>query len=308
MIDSKRIKQIEKASWIAIIGNAILAIVKIILGLISGSLAVVGDGIDSSSDIVTSLITLLTSKIISKPPDRIHPYGHSRADTIAAKVLAFVIFFAGAQLALSTFNRILDGISREVPAVLAIYVTIFSIFGKLFLAYNQHKTGKKTESSMLIANAKNMKNDVIISTGVLIGVIFTIFLKMPILDLVTAFIISMFIMKSAIDIFMETNTELMDGIMDPSIYNDIFQAISTIRGVYNPHRTRIRKIGNMYIIDLDIEVEGTLSVALAHIKAVEVEDVIKNKIKNIYDIIVHVEPLGNIEQKEKYGLSKDNNE
>jgi cation diffusion facilitator family transporter len=302
----KRSSQIERASWIAITGNIILAVLKITVGIISGSLAVVGDGIDSSSDIVTSFITLATSRIISKPPDHTHPYGHLRADPIATKILAFVIFFAGAQLALSTTTRIIQNNVREVPDVIAIYVTLFSIAGKIILTYTLYKTGRETESSMLLANAMNMKNDIIISSGVLVGIFFSIIMGRPVLDLITAFIISLYIMKSALEIFSETSTELMDGISDKSIYNEIFSCIEEIKGVYNPHRTRVRKLGNMFIIDLDIEVEGSLSVTDAHKKAVEVEELLKERIKNIYDIIIHIEPLGNIENSEKFGISRKN--
>jgi cation diffusion facilitator family transporter len=302
----ERSSQIESASWIAIAGNTILAASKITIGLISGSLAVVGDGIDSSSDIVTSFITLATSRIISKPPDQTHPYGHLRAETIATKILAFVIFFAGAQLALSTITRIIENSAREAPGIIAIYVTLFSIAGKIMLSYILHKAGKKAESSMLLANAKNMKNDIIISSGVLVGIFFSITLGRPLLDLVTALIISLYIMKSALDIFSETSNELMDGIDDKSIYDDIFSCVEEIEGVYNPHRTRVRKLGNMYVIDLDIEVPGSLSVTDAHQKAVEVEELLKERIKNVYDVIIHIEPLGNIEHSEKFGISRNN--
>ena len=109
-----RIQQIRLASMIGIIGNLILAILKIAAGLISGSLAVIGDGIDTTTDVVTSFVTLITARIISKPPDAEHPYGHGRAETIATKILSFIIFFAGAQLAWSTALRL---ISRETVGV-----------------------------------------------------------------------------------------------------------------------------------------------------------------------------------------------
>ncbi len=301
----ERAKKIRRASWIAIIGNIILAVLKIVIGFISGSLAVIGDGIDSSTDIITSCITLYASGIISKPPDIKHPYGHGRAETIATKILAFVIFFAGAQLGLSTIIKIFKNESTTIPSLLAIYITIVSICGKLFIAYWQYRIGRKTESSMLIANGKNMQNDVVISLGVLTGLIFTIFLDKPILDLITALIISLWILKTSIGIFSETNTELMDGIADSTIYNDIFKAVKTVDGVFNPHRIRVRKLANMFVIDLDIEVNGSLAVSDAHKIAISVENAIKKDINNIYDIIVHVEPYGNIEHHEKFGISKE---
>ena len=164
---------IKKASWVSIIGNAILSLLKIILGLISGSLAVIADGIDSASDIVTSIITLITARILSKPPNKKFPYGYEKADTIASKALSFIIFFAGAQLAISTFSNLIENEARSMPSELAIYVTVISIIGKLGLALYQFKVGKKVNSSMLVANARNMQNDVIISLSVLVGLIFS---------------------------------------------------------------------------------------------------------------------------------------
>ena len=88
-----RQKKIIKASNISLLGNASLAVIKIIAGYLSGSLAVVADGIDSLSDVFTSFITLFTAKIITRPPNRRHPYGYDKADTVASKLVAFVIFF-----------------------------------------------------------------------------------------------------------------------------------------------------------------------------------------------------------------------
>ena len=92
-----RERKIINASWIAIIANALLSVLKIVVGIIAGSFAVIADGIDSASDVLTSLITLFTAHIISRPPDIKYAYGYNKADTVATKLLAFIIFFAGAQ-------------------------------------------------------------------------------------------------------------------------------------------------------------------------------------------------------------------
>jgi len=295
--------QIKRAAWIAIIGNTILAVLKVVLGLISGSMAVIGDGIDTTTDIIISSVILIAAGIIARPPDKMHPYGHNRAEVIATKVVSFFIFFAGAQLALKVFMKILEGTSIQFPSVIAIYVTLGSIVGKILLSISQFRSGKKTQSPMLIANGKNMFNDIFISVGVMVGLMFTFLIHLPIIDSIVAFAISIWIMKTAVKVFMETNIEIMDGVKDHSLYDTIFTAVNTVEDASNPHRTRIRQLGNMYVIDLDIEVDDTLSVSEAHKIAVEVEEKIKGSIGNVYDIIVHVEPLGNIEVDEKYGLS-----
>lgn len=305
MEKENREKEITRASWIAIIGNALLSISKIIIGLIAGSLAVVSDGIDSAADIVTSLITLFTARIIAKPPDIRYPYGYERADTIATKTLSFVIFFAGAQLCISTIEKIIKSQQQELPSSLALYITVVSIVGKLLLSRSLARVGKKIQSSMLIANSKNMQNDVIISGTVLVGLFFTFILRLPILDSLTALAVSFWIMKIAFDIFMQTNRELMDGIKNPEIYNKIFAAIDSVKGVTNPHKVRVRQMGNMYMMDIDIEVNGGMTVVESHEIANKVERQIKQDIGNIYDIMIHIEPAGDKSEQEKFGVTSE---
>jgi cation diffusion facilitator family transporter len=298
-----RHKQIIRASWVSISGNALLSVMKITVGLIAGSMAVVADGVDSASDILASIITLITAHIMSRPPDIRYPYGYERADTIASKALSFVIFFAGAQLAISTVTRLLDGVQAEVPSLFAIWVIIASIVGKLLLALYQFKVGKSTGSSMLIANARNMQSDMFISVAVLIGLIFTVALEMPIIDTITALAVSIWIMATAVRIFFESNRDLMDGLDSPEIYKEVFRLINDVDGAYNPHGARIRKSGNKFVMEVHIEVDGSKTVTEAHDISQEVEQVIHKNIKDVYDVIVHVEPYGNIEKDEKFGVS-----
>ncbi len=299
-----RTRQIIRASWISVGGNAGLSILKITIGFIAGSMAVVGDGIDSASDIIASVITLVTAQLLAKPPSIKYPYGFEKADALASKVLSFIIFFAGAQLAISTFTSLIQGVEKELPGKIAIYVTIVSIIGKLLLAIYQFRIGKRTQSEMLIANAKNMQNDVLISAAVLIGLIFTFVFNLPEIDSITAFVVSAWIMFTAVKIFMNTNAELLDGIQDESVYNDLFKAISGVKEVYNPHRARIRKVGSQYVIAVDIEVDPTMSIQRSHEISQEVEMRIKKEIPNVYDVLIHVEPFGNIEADEKFGISE----
>ncbi len=297
-----RQKVIIKASWVSITGNFILAVLKIFVGMFSGSLAVVADGIDSASDIATSFITLITARLLNRPPNIKFPYGYEKADTVATKVLSFIIFFAGAELAISTIRRIVTGEIPSIPSTLAIYITVFSIVSKFILSRYLVKTGKNNNSAMLEANGKNMQNDVIISLSVLTGLLFTFIFELPVIDLITALAVSFWIMKVAIQIFFKTNIELMDGLKDPVLYCELFNAVKKVKGAHNPHRVRVRKIGNYHMISMDIEVESFLRVYEAHQIAQEVEQEIKKNLPNVYDIVVHIEPLGNVEKEEKFGL------
>lgn len=301
---SGRIQIIRRASVIALVGNAILAIAKILAGVFAGSLAVIGDGIDSSTDVLIAMIALIASRIIDKPGDINHPYGHTRAETMATLLLAFIIFFAGAQLLINTIHGMLEKTVNAMPQPIVLYITGLSIVGKLALALIQFRLGKKTGSAMLIANGKNMRNDVVISASVLIGLCFVFVFKLPIVDRIAAILVSLWVMKSSLGIFMGVNTELMDGNTDTSVYQAIFQAVRSVPGAGNPHRVRFRKLAGSIIVDLDIEVNGSRTVREAHNVARAVEHAVKHSVDGVYDVMVHVEPEGNVEEDERFGLDE----
>ena len=190
------------------------------------------------------------------------------------------------------------------PMLIFMTVTLVSIVGKVILTLLLRHTGNKVESHMLIANAKNMRNDILISISVLASLFFTEILNEPLIDRLIAILISFFIMISAFRIFMKSNIDLMDGIDDTGLYNQLFEAVRQVDGAFNPHRVRARKIGYHYMVNLDIEVNSFLSVKEAHEIARNVENSIKTNLPNIYDVMVHVEPLGNKEEDEKYGITE----
>jgi len=298
-----REQSIIRASWWAIVGNALLAFLKLTAGFISGSFVVIGDGIDSLSDIGSSLVVLLAARIIARPPNVKFPYGYKKADTVATKVLSFVIFFAGAQLAYSTIRFLVTHTGMEVPGRLAVLVTLISIIGKVLLSIMLNRTGKRVDSTMLLANARNMRNDTLLSISALISLILTLLLQEPVIDRVIALLISLFIMYEGFRIFMKSNVDLMDGIDNVDVYNQLFESVHSVEGAHHPHRVRARKIGHYYMVNLDIEVDPVLSVKDAHEIARNVEKSIKSNLRNIYDVMVHVEPLGNTED-ERYGITE----
>jgi cation diffusion facilitator family transporter len=303
MNDRKKI--LRRTSWISVIGNAALSLLKVVVGFLSGSMAVLSDGLDSATDVVTSTVILVTSSIVSRPPNSRYVYGREKAENVASTILSFVILFMGCQIVVSSAERIFSHETRELPSLLAIWVTVVSIAGKLLLSWYQFHQGRRVDSSMLKANAINMRNDVVISGGVLVGLGCTFLLDIPVLDPVVAAAIGVYIIWSAVGIFRDANLALMDGISDTSVYNRIIEAVERVPGAFNPHRIRMRQIGNMYNIVLDVEADGGLSLTEAHRIAQDVEDSIKGCIENIYDIVVHVEPKGTVHSAERYGISKD---
>jgi divalent metal cation (Fe/Co/Zn/Cd) transporter len=127
---------------------------------------------------------------------------------------------------------------------------------------------------------------------------------MPILDSVAGLIVSIFILKSSVGIFMNSSIELMDGVKDEGVYHKIFEAVDMTGGASNPHRVRSRQIGNLYLIVLDIEVNPAITVKEAHDIAETVENNIRQMVENVYDIVVHVEPCGVCNKNEKFGIDR----
>lgn len=156
---------------------------------------------------------------------------------------------------------------------------------------------------MLRANGRNMQNDVIISASVLLGLVLTHVFHYPLLDVITALVVSLWIIFVAIRIIIASSRELMDGVEDQSIYASIVDAVGKVNGAGNPHRIRARKMAHYYMIALDIEVDGNKSLFEGHRIGHEVEDQIRKAIPSTYDVVVHVEPVGDLNPDEAFGVS-----
>ena len=298
----ERLRILKRASWAGIVGNLLLSALKIVAGTLSGSLAVVGDGMDSLSDVVTSMVTLYAAKASADPPDPEHPWGHGRVETIATKTLSLVIIMAGLQLLIMTVKKITGAADPVVPGRIALLASGVSIAGKTALAAFKRQAGKKADSRMMLTDALNMRNDIILSCTVLAGVFVTRVLNLPIIDLIAGFLVSLWIIWSGVEVFLNTSTELMDSVEDKGVYHEVFAAVEAVDGVSNPHRVRIRKLNSLFVIDLDVEVDGALSVDAAHDMACVLEEEIRRRVADVYDIMVHVEPAGEGVHAEGYGL------
>ncbi|MDR0322892.1 MAG: cation diffusion facilitator family transporter [Treponema sp.] len=298
-LDKARI--IKTASLVALFGNIILAAMKIGAGFYAGSLAVIGDGIDSSMDVLIAIMSLIVARIIARPADASHPWGHGRAETIATALLSCILFFAGMQLIINSGREIIFGVQKDVPSLPALVVTVFSIAGKLLLAWSLYIFGKKADSPMLKANAKNMSADVLLSAGVLAGLGLSMIFNIGVIDSWAAVLVGIWVIKSALGIFMEVNAELMDEGPKKAYYQIVFDAVKSVEEAGNPHRVRMRRIAGLWDIDIDIEVPPNKTIIEAHWIAYKVEEAIKSRVANVYDIMVHIEPAGNVED-EGYGL------
>lgn len=299
-----RTRIIKRASVVGMTVNTVLAALKVGVGLFSGSLALVADGFDSATDVLTSLISLVAARFMSAPPDAEHPYGHGKAEQIAGKLISFIIFSVGLQIALTSISNLRSGNDSPL-SVAAVFAAAVSIAGKLFLWLYKYRLAQKTKSVLLMADAKNMRSDVVLSAAVLAALAAERLFALPMLDSVAALAVSVWIMVVAFNLFREISVELMDGHSDMEDYRSVIAAVSDVDGVANPHKIRIRKVGEMFFVDLDIEVDGRLTVAAGHRIAMEVEAAVRDSLENTADVMVHVEPKGSCEE-EPFGLSEKN--
>jgi cation diffusion facilitator family transporter len=298
-----RSKLFSKAAWIGVLANGALSTAKVLVGLFFNSSAVLADGVDTGTDVFTSLVTLVSGRISNRPPDETHPYGHERAEAIAAKIVSFIVFYAGVSLFFTSVKRMIFGEHPQIQGVLPLLVTVLSMIVKTWLFLYKYRVGKKLNSSALIADALNMRNDILISSTVLFGVILS---KVGLfwMDSIAALVVSIMIIRTAFNIFRETSYELMDGMHDLEIYQEIFDAVESVKGVKNPHKVRVRQVGYKYFVDIDIEVDPNLTVRMGHDIATQVKQAIIGKNDRIVDVLVHVEPAGNVEQ-EPFGLDHE---
>jgi len=302
-IHNKKAKDIRFAAITAVAGNAVLATINVVSGMLFNSNALIANGIDSFSDVSIGVLTLAVVRIISKPADENHPWGHKRAETVATAFLAFLLFFTGAQLIFSSASNLMLGEQQVLPSGFAIVIAGLSIAGKLLLAYSQYILGKRADSAIIKANAKNMASDVLVSVGVLVGLSISTITGFVYIDSIIAVLIGLWIIKTSIGIFLEVNLELMDGNNDTEPYRVIVEAVNSVEGASNVHRARIRRIAGFWDIVFDIDVDPNCTVLEAHNIALQVENEIKKRLEHVFDIIIHVEPLGD-NADETFGLSE----
>lgn len=305
-LDELRSEVAQRSSWITLIGNTVLAGLKIFGGLFTGSAALLADGVDTGTDIFTSAVTLLAVRISSKPPDASHPYGHGRAETISAIVVALVMLGSGVLLLAESVLRIVRNEFSQVMGLTAMSLAGISIVGKLGLFLYSYTVGKRIKSSVIIANALNMRNDVMISSAVFVGLFGYTILNVRWLDTAFAAFVAVMILKTGLKIIKDAGEELMDGVKgNCEIYSKIINAIRGMEDVTRPHKIRARKSGNLYFVDLDIEVDPKMTVERAHKISHEVVRRIKEADQAIVDVVVHVEPMGS-DRDEAYGVDEEN--
>jgi cation diffusion facilitator family transporter len=291
-----RAKKANKITWIGFFANLILTSVKLIAGIIGNSTAMIADAIHSLSDFTTDIIVLISFKIVRKPPDKDHNYGHGKFETLATTIIGITLFVVGLGILYSSGENIYSAIllktNLESPRIIALVTALLSMITKEILFRITLKEGEEINSPAVIANAWHHRSDAFSSIGTFIGIGGAILLgdNWRVLDPIAATIVSIFIMKTAYSISIGSIKELLEESLDDSTNKNILKIIENINQVRSPHELKTRKVGNKIIIDIHINVKNNLSIVEAH----EINNEIERKIKKIYGdntiMNIHTEP------------------
>ena len=284
-----RAKAASKSTWISVVVNIFLSIGQILIGIFSKSQGLVADGIHTLSDLVADFIVLVANRHSQKAPDDAHPYGYLRFENAASFILGLILFIVGVGMLWTATHKILH--PEQIPKVhsMALWVAITALICKELLFRYMLAIAKKVKSSLLIANAWHARSDAASSFVVALGILGNL-AGYPILDPIAALIVGLMIAKMG---FEFTWTGLHD-LMDKSANEDEIAAIKATLlkkdGILGLHQLRTRKMGDMIIVDVHLEVSGEQSVKEGHRIAVEARnEVLKNH--NVIDVVTHIDPI-----------------
>jgi len=280
------IKKGEKGAWLSIATYLLLSSLKLIIGYIFLSGALVADGFNNLTDIVASLAVLVGLKISQKPPDDDHPYGHFRAETIAALVASFIMATVGIQVLINGVNTMIKG-SYTTPHLITAWVALGSAAIMMLVYIYNYRLAKKINNQALYAAAKDNLSDVLVSIGAAVGIIGAQF-NMPWLDPIAAILVGIIICKTAWDIFTSSTHALTDGI-DETILKKLHTTVEKTKGVISIADLKARIHGNNVLVEVIVKVEPTLTLVQGHTICDDIERRLSKR-HNILNVNVHVEP------------------
>jgi cation diffusion facilitator family transporter len=281
-------RQIKSVTYLGIVVNIALSIVKVVIGSLAGSLALMADGIHSLSDVATDAAVLLGLRLGSKEPDKNHPYGHGRAETFSAGLIALVlILVGGAMIYYATM-----AIAREqvtTPRLGVLIVAVVSIAAKEWLYRVTQKVAIASHSSALYANAWHHRSDALSSVAVVIGFISLEF-GFGHGDQVAAIAVGLMIIWVGIRIVGDSMRELTEGAVDSDTIEHIRDVINANSSIRQWHKLRTRTVGREVFLDLHILVDPDLNISAAHKISESLETALNEQITRPVNITVHIEP------------------
>lgn len=291
----QREKEIRRITLWGAVVNIVLTAGKIVAGIAGRSAAMVADGIHSLSDLLSDAVVLLFTHISSKGKDRDHSFGHGKFETLATLIVSIILIAVGGNLMSNGVRNIIglfNGVEIPKPGYIALVAAAVSIVLKEWLYHATVRVGKKTGSTVVIANAWHHRSDALSSIGSLIGIGGAIVLgdKWTVLDPLASCIISIAIIVVAVKMALPSLAELLETSLPEDIEKEIIQITSSVKGVNDIHDLKTRRNGISFIIDAHIVVNPEISIVEAHDISTEVEEALRTKYGPETQLSIHVEP------------------
>lgn len=281
----------NKVSFLTILANTGLSLLKLLAGILAHSSAMISDAIHSASDVFSTVVVIIGIRLASKEPDREHPYGHERLECVAAIVLAIVLLITGLGIGADALGKIMKGNydNLQTPGVPALIAAILSIAVKEGMYWYTRFYAIKIDSSALMADAWHHRSDAFSSIGALIGIAGAR-LGYPIMDSVASLVIFLFIVKAAYDIFKDAMDKMVDHSCDEETEKAIYACVMKNEKVLGIDLLQTRIFGNKIYVDVEIAADGSYTLREAHTIAEAVHEDIEKNFPKVKHIMIHVNP------------------
>lgn len=288
--ESKK-QNIKKVTIVGMIVNVALSIMKLIIGFIGNSQALIADGIHSFSDLTTDFSIIFGVKFWLQPADREHPYGHHKIELLVTIVIALVLMAIGFGILFKAIFSLNSRNIQNAPEFITFFIALISIISKEVLYKYTIKQSEKLKSTALKANAWHHRSDAISSVPVAVAIIVSsIFPKLIFIDYIGAIIVSVFIIYPSFKMIKDAVSNLLDESVDKKTFDEISNIAQNIPNVINAHDIRTRKIGEAIFVDMHILVDKNITVKEGHDIAKEVKRTLLKQNLNILDVLIHIEP------------------
>lgn len=282
-------KVTTRVSTVSIVSNTALSLLKLLVGLLYHSAALVADAVHSASDVFGSLIVLLGVRISTKKADPNHPYGHEKFEAIASIILGNILLVVGILIGVSGVRSILHSETLTIPGRAALIAAAVSIVVKEVLYQYTIRAARKINSVSLRAEAWHHRSDALSSIGSFIGILGAR-LGVPILDPIASLVICVFIVHVSVSIFRQSIDNLVDKSCGPKETEEMVATIVSVPGVLGIDDIKTRLFGNRIYVDIEISADGSQSLRDAHRIAENVHHAIESTYPDVKHCTVHVNP------------------
>jgi len=283
----RRINSAEGVVALNLILNGMLTTAKAGTALISGSMALLAEAIHSLGDMSASLALLLAIRVSKRPPDRSHPFGHGKIESLATLGTGIFLGYLG----VSFLRACLEGLAQghRVPGILALWVAAFSgIVKEAMYRYSQN-AASRFNSSALMADACHHRADAIITAGAILGIA-AARIGLPVMDALAGVAIAILVLKVGLDLILKGADHLLDGSPPDQEIGRVLEAASGVPRVLAVRGVRGRRYGSELHVDMDIDVEGSLSVSEVYHIAQEVKREVRSQLPYVSEVMIHIDP------------------